>query len=276
MKTRIVTGVIILILIVATGMVIYAWNSKPRLVESYPQAGTKNVPATSPIRLVFSRAMEKETVNTHLKIDPATGGTFKWDKNILTFTPDQAWSGGQTIKLILESGARAASWISFPLGRQSWSFTVSEAMLAYLWPSDGRADIYALTPTTGDIWQFTHGQGVLDFTVSNNGIMIYFSAPNSQGGVSLYQIDRTAIESATGNSYPAQELLDCGTAQCRNPVESNDDLFLAYEYILPTSSGGSGPAQIWVLNLTSSEASPIGQETHETTELVINRTSGIL
>jgi dipeptidyl aminopeptidase/acylaminoacyl peptidase len=266
MKTKIVIGVIVLMLIVAAGMAIYAWNSTPQLVKSYPQTGAINVPATSPIRLVFSRAMDQETVNTRLKIEPAIGGTFKWDKNILTFTPDQAWPGGQMIKLILESGARAASWISFPLGRQSWTFDVNEAMLAYLWPSDGRADIYALTPTTGEIRQFTHGLGVLDFTVSNNGIMIYFSAPNSQGGVNLYRIDRTEVENSTEYSYQAQELLDCGTAQCRNPVASFDDLKLAYEYILPNPSGGSGPAQIWLLNLTSSEALPIGQETHETVQ----------
>jgi hypothetical protein len=43
------------------------------------------------------------------------------------------------------------------MGRKSWNFIVNEAMLAYLWPSDGRADIYALTPTTGEIRQFTRG-----------------------------------------------------------------------------------------------------------------------
>ena len=34
-----------------------------------------------------------------LKIEPAIEGTFSWDKNTLTFTPDQPWPGGQEISL---------------------------------------------------------------------------------------------------------------------------------------------------------------------------------
>ena len=67
MKARIVIGVIVLLLIVAAGMGIFAWNSKPQLIEIYPQAGAVNVPATSPIRLVFSRAMAQETVSATAK-----------------------------------------------------------------------------------------------------------------------------------------------------------------------------------------------------------------
>ena len=138
MKTRIVMGVIIVILITAAGMTISAWNSKPTITEIYPPVGAVNVPATSPIRLVFSRAMDQLTVSERLKIEPAVEGVFSWDERTLTFTPDQPWPGATVINLQLEAGARAASWFSFPLGKQSWSFTTSGEFLAYLWPSYGK------------------------------------------------------------------------------------------------------------------------------------------
>jgi Tol biopolymer transport system component len=266
MKIQIVIGAIIMILVVATGMAIFAWTSKPTLTEIYPQTGAVNVPATTPIRLVFSRMMKQATVIDRLKIGPAIEGTFSWDRNTLTFTPDQPWPGGKKINLLLEAGSRATSWISFPMTKQSWSFTTSEEALAYLWPSTGQADIYALDPLTGEIRQYTHRMGVLDYSTSSDGMMIYFSASNFQGGADLYRIDRTKLEIASDNPYQIEELLNCGTAQCRNPVISFDNRYLAYEYVLPAPSGSSGLAQIWLLNMASSEATPIGVETHETVQ----------
>jgi Tol biopolymer transport system component len=266
MKIRIVLGVIVLLLIVAVGTGIFAWNSKPQLIEIYPQTGAVNVPGTSPIRLVFSRAMAHESVSTRLKIEPTMTGTFSWEMDTLTFTPDQPWPGGQKINLLLEPGARAASWLSFPMGRQSWSFTTSEESLAYLWPSYGKADIYALNPVTGEIRQFTRGMDVQDYSVSSDGRMIYFSSSNLQEGADLYRIDRSKLEGSPDNSYQAEELLNCGLAQCRSPVISFDDRYLAYEYILPGPSGDAGPAQIWLLDLTTQEAKAVGQETHETVQ----------
>jgi hypothetical protein len=264
MKSRIVVGVVVFLLIVAAGMGIFAWHSKPQLVEIYPQAGTVNVPATSPIRLVFSRAMAQESVSTRLKIQPAIEGTFSWDKNTLTFTPDRPWPGGQEISMLLEAGARSASWISSPMGRQSWSFTTSVEALAYLWPSYGKADIYALDPLSGEIYQYTYGMDVLDYSVNSNGKMIYFSASNSLEGADLYRIDRTKPGDSSNKPYQVDKLLDCGIEQCRNPTVSFDDQNLAYENIIPAPSGEAGPAQIWLLKLATLETTPVGQEADET------------
>ncbi len=265
-KTRIVFGVIIVILIAAAGSTLFAWNAKPTIVEIYPQTGVVNVPATSPIRLVFSRAMDEAAVSARIKIEPSVEGSFSWDKNTLTFTPTQPWPGGQAIHLQLEAGARASNWLSFPMGKGDWSFTTSGEALAYLWPSDGKADIFTLDPLTGEIRQFTFGMGVLDYSASRDGMMLYFSASNFQGGADLYRIDRTQPEVAADNPYQAEELLNCGTAQCRSPVISFDNSYLAYEYVLPTAGGDSGLAQIWLMNMASSEAAAIGEISHETVQ----------
>ena len=264
MKARTVTALIACVLLILAGMVLYAWNSRPRLIEVNPPAGATNVPATSTIRLVFSRPMLTESVSTHLKIEPAIAGMFSWDNSILTFTPDQAWPGGQKIIVSLEAGSKAASWMAFPMGGQSWSFNTSEAALAYLWPSNGPAEIYALDPVTGEIRPYTHGMKVIDFSASSDGMTMYFSASNSQDGADIYRIDRIEAERSMNNSYQPKELLNCGVAQCRSPVVSTDGHYLAYEYLLPSLRGGLGPAQIWLLSLPELEATPLGQASHET------------
>jgi Tol biopolymer transport system component len=266
MKVRAWITIVILFLLVVVGIGFYGWKMRPQLIDIYPRSGAADVPVIAPIRLVFSRSMQPETVNTNLKIEPVIEGSFSWDKNILTFTPDQPWPGGQEITLRLRAGARATSWMVFPMGGQSWSFKTSGGTLAYLWPSTGSADIYTLDPVTGEISQYTHGMGVLEYCVSSDGMMIYLSASNSQGGADLYQIDRIKAEGLPNSSYQAVELLKCGVAQCRSPAVSFDDHYLAYEYLLPTPRGGLGPAQIWVISLPDLNASPVGQPTHETVQ----------
>jgi Tol biopolymer transport system component len=108
--------------------------------------------------------------------------------------------------------------------------------------------------------------GVFDFSVSSNGIMIYFSAGNSLGGTNLYRIDGTQVGSLTDNTYQGQEILDCGVAQCRNPVISADDHYLAYEYIPTNASGGMDAAQIWIMDLTSMQARQVSSSAHETVQ----------
>jgi Tol biopolymer transport system component len=266
MKARIALATIVVIVLIAGGIVLTAWNKKPRLVEIYPKSGAINVPATTSIKLVFSGTMKPETVSQHLTIEPAINGKYTWDKNILIFTPEQAWPAGQEVKLSLLAGAQAASLISFPMSGVSWSFRTSAATLAYLWPSNGSGDIYALSPDTGQILRYTKGLGVLDFSVSSDGLIIYFSADNSKGGASLYKIDRTEVSSSADGSYPAAEIMDCITALCRNPVVSYDNQYLAYEYIVPNPGGGSGSAQIWLLNLLTEQTAAIGRENDETVQ----------
>lgn len=266
MKTRIGIIVIVFLLIVAAGMAIFAWKSKPELIEFSPQMGAVNVPSASPIRLVFSHAMVQETVNTRLKINPVMVGTFSWDKDTLTFNPDHPWPGGQEINVTLEDGARSTSWISFPMGKHNWSFKTSEEMLAYLWPSYGKAELYALDPVTGEVHQFTRGMDVLDYSINSDGRIFYFSARNLRGGADLYRIDRTKLLGPANNLYQVEQILDCTLVQCRSPQVSFDNRLLAYEYILPIPSGDAGPAQIWLLDLTTMQAKPAGKETHETVQ----------
>lgn len=264
MKPRTLALIILSMLLVAGGMTIYAWSMKPRLIEMSPQMGAKNVPATASLRLTFSRSMDHESVITHLSLTPPMEGTFRWTDNSLIFTPVQLWPSGQIISLHLDAGTRAAVWLSFPMDGNSWSFATSEVAMAYLWPSSGPADIYSLDPATGSIRRYTQGLDVRDYTVSRDGKIFYFSAGNAQGGTNLFRIDRMEADIPMDQTYQPEKLLDCGSAQCRNPAVSADGQTIAYEKLSPGIMPGTGGAQVWMVSLKELTTQAVGQAGHET------------
>ena len=162
--------VVLLVVAIAAGFVIAAWMQRPNLIEITPQPGAQDQTVTTSIRLVFSQAMNSVSVTSLLHFEPAMKGTFSWDKSTITFTPETAWPSGQVIQIQLGAGARAASWLAFPAGGKSWSFSTNSALLAYLWPADGQANIYALDPQTKRTHQYTFGMNVLDYSVSEDGL----------------------------------------------------------------------------------------------------------
>ena len=264
-------GIITLILILI-GFVAYAWINRPKLIDILPDDNAANVPVTSQIRIEFSQPMERVSVISHITITPAQVGEYRWDGNILIFTPDQSWPSGQEVIVSLEEGIKAASWLALPMRGESWSFSTREASLAYLWPSDGPSDIYALNPVTGEVYQYTHRMGVLEFTSSNDGIKIYFSSSNIKGGSDLYELDLIEESNTDNNFYQPKKLLDCGSSQCRSPAISFDKKLLAYERLIPNPMGGLGPAQIWLLSIPDLDGELIGQATHETIQPVWSST----
>jgi Bacterial Ig-like domain len=265
MKARSVIIFVIFVLLLVTGAIVYAWRSTPKLVEASPLDTAQNVAATASIQVQFSRPMVHESVESHLKILPEVSGTTRWNENSIEFTPDQPWPAGQKIQVQLERGAKAKSWLAFSMGDQSWSFIISRAALAYLWPAAGQASIYTVDPETKSARQYTHGMNVLDYSANNTGSILYLSASNPLSGADLYKIDRFKADSRLNNAYQPEKLLDCGKAQCRNPIVSPDGEILAYEY-LPATAGEMSYVQVWTLSLSDHFAAQAGQAGHETVQ----------
>jgi hypothetical protein len=263
MKARTFLIVLAFIILSIGVLVLLAWNTKPGLIDIYPNDGALDISTISTIRLNFSRAMDFASIEQRLIISPTIPGAYTWQENVLTFTPDQPWPSGREIRVSLKAGGRASSWLSFPMEAQSWSFTTSLTTLAYLWPSDGPSNIYTLEPTHGEIHQYTYGMDVLDYVAAGDGIYIYFSASNPQDGADIYQLDRLEADRSDDKSYQPHMLLSCGEAQCRNLAVSSDGQFLAYEYLVPSVSLGLSPAQIRMLSIKDLTVTPISLANHE-------------
>ncbi len=261
-------ALIIVILALVTGLVF--WLQTPRLLEATPPNGAVNVSAGEPLRLVFSNAMDPDSVVSRLRIEPAQTGKSAWQGNTLIYTPDQPWQNSTTYQIRLAKGARSSNWLNLTISQEkSWSFTIEDPLLAYLYPSDAPAQIYTINPLTGESKQITDLSGeVLDFSVSSNGVMLYYSLNLGGKGSAIYRLDR-----ASGKSIL---LLDCPQALCRYPQVSPQNDFLAYERTPLTQKELTNKPQVWIAALPSSlftdknnttpslTLKPVGDPQHQT------------
>ena len=230
------------------------WFGTPRLEEVSPADQAVDVAPETSLRLSFSRRMQAESVQERLSISPRVDGSFNWEGNELVFTPDSPWQAGQSVQVSLPSGARAAGLL--PLAIQAdnrWEFTVRQPRLAFLFPSDGAANIYLLEPGVGDrtgevpppLLQITDNpSGILDFDVEASGEAIYYSARVGQGGSAIYRLALTTPESAP------IAILDCPQALCTSPRISPNSDFLAYERTAYPGANEPDYPRVWLLPLS--------------------------
>ena len=277
-KVPILLAVIILL---AIGAAAGYWWSTPRLVNFRPADGSSNVPTSAPIEIAFSIRMNLASIQERLTLQPNVPGAYSWQGNTLVFTPRDPWSAGATVKVSLAAGSRTASFPALALSQEaSWSFTIRQPRLLYLFPADGLANIYLLNPFTGESEALTEiPGGVQDFSVNAGGEEIYYSLRTSQGGSEIYRLDLAqvsqgvkATEAVPTRVLPTSALvLSCPQAACRSPVISPDGSFLAYEQTAFLEQDQPNYPQVWyvklpVANPAAPEPAPsrAGEALHQT------------
>jgi dipeptidyl aminopeptidase/acylaminoacyl peptidase len=246
--------------VLVLGSFLVFWWGSPRLLSVSPSDGSAAVPAGSPLRLVFSQTMREDSVLQRLNFSPAVQGDYSWQGKALIFTPQQPWPAGQTVQVELKAGSRASGLLPLSMRQdRTWSFTIGQPRLAYLFPADGPAQLYALNPYTGENEQLTDFPGgIQDFDVSASGGAIYFSARNSQGGSDIYRLEPGQGEAAQGDEDQEDNLaspllvLACPDATCRAPAVSPAGDYLAYERTGLSGSGTAEYPQVWFLPLADS------------------------
>ena len=256
MKVRHLAFTLVLVLIllgVGIGYIVLS----PSLVSVSPRPGEEDVMAASPVQLTFSRGMQADSVEERLVFKPERTGGFLWEENTLTFKPDQPWASGEEISVRLEAGARSAGFIPLAVRDSTeWTFTISQSRLLYLFPMDGLANLFAYDPNSDETQQLTFStSGLLDFSTSLDGRLIYFSERNSSGGSDIYLIDRLVLSQGETGIY---RLLACPQALCHTPQVSLDGAMLAYEREPLPESGQPLFTQVWLLELSGENKSVPG------------------
>lgn len=220
----------------------------PRVEIVSPAPGAANIPPAAPLRLTFSRPMQPGSIETRLSFEPPAAGEFTWQGSTLTFTPDEPWPGGVTVTVRLAGGAQAQGFPALPLmAAQSWTFAVETPLMAYLWPSDGPANLYTLDPLTGSVIQLTQSGNIEDYRVSLDGAAIFYTASNPAGGADIYRLDRLG--------GAVEIILDCGEKRCAAPRPSPAADALVYDRYDKTGVDLLSP-QVWLLPLTGGAAAP--------------------
>lgn len=273
--------VLLVVALIGLSLILGYWWSQPRLRSVSPADGSVDISASTPLRLVFSRSLQTDSVAERLTIIPEMSGTFTWQGNALTFTPDEPWPAGTTVQVELAPGARAEGLLSLPLRQgKSWSFTARQPRLAYLYPSDGPANIFLLNLATGDRQPLTNSLGgVQDFSLAPDGAAIYYSARTASGGSEIYRLTlsnqaQAEETQATMTPFPQPELvLACPDALCRLPSLAPAGNYLAYERTALPGSGQADFPQVWIAPLPtndSTNAAPsappalVGDPAHQT------------
>ncbi|MBI3158330.1 MAG: PD40 domain-containing protein [Chloroflexi bacterium] len=224
----------------------------PRLAAFAPEAGAADLAPQTAVALEFSQPMEPGSVEERFSASPEVSGELEWtDERRLTFTPASPWPRGTQVTIRLAAGARSTLGLRLGDG-YSWQFTIRRVQLAYLWPADGPAQVYALDMESGNVRQLTAGSAVLDFDAAADGEHIYYAARNGRGGADLYVVQRATESSAM--------LLDCGADLCAGVQVSPDGGWLAYTRLLDRGGLSSEALEVWLLDLNSGETQRISPE----------------
>ena len=205
------------------GLFILAVVSTPRVEHVLPAPGDENVPATARIQIEFSQPMEIASLVSHFEVSPEVEGRFYWEAGRFVFQPDSPWPSDELITVELRSGARSQRIL--PIVRTTrWQFNVGHPRLAYLWPTEAKADLYTqeLDPDAERSALTQSNFGVEDFSVSPDGARIAYTALSGDGGTSLHVLDLLDESDRIVLECPPED-------SCRAPTFSPDGRWLAFE-----------------------------------------------
>jgi len=244
------------------GFLLVAYSAAPRVTGFSPNPDSPHVASLAPIRLQFNRPMDRISVETRFELSPEVPGRTSWEGNTLVFAPLEPWPAREEIRVQLAPGSRSTRFL--PILRPfRGSFHTGAARLAYLWPADETADLYLLTPDSGERLRLTHSEaGVLEYTPARDGSAIVYAALRMDGSAELRRLDLI-----TQADYV---VLECPAgSRCQAPALSPAGDLLAYEQFewQTSDSGGRvpGPRQVWLLSLVEGavpvQVPPLGQVT---------------
>lgn len=227
-------------------MMIVACSSRdgqadPRLNGMLPEK-TAQIGAYGPLVLTFSEPVQAASLEASFRLQPAVAGRFSWngeEAKSVSFWPEQPFVPGQRYQLSLQPGLESASGAK--LGQsKTWQVEVRQPDLLYLAPSRA-PELWQVSAEGQNPRQLSSTGGkVYDFAASPDGSRILFSARNDDGGIDLWELQRSADKPAL--------LLPCGTDWCIEPAYSPDLQKIAYSRRVFSGIKGSAPGapRLWL------------------------------
>jgi Tol biopolymer transport system component len=145
-------------------------------------------------------------------------------------------------------------------GATSWSFTIGAGRLAYLWPADQPADMFAWSPADEEPRMLVEAEGgILDFNLTFDGGSVVYSVATPTGS----EI-RASTLAGSDNRLIHRCPID---TTCRSASLSPDGAWLAYLQEEPQPDGTT-LRRVWVKGLPDGEAYTVAPEDHASSQPV--------
>ena len=197
------------------------------------------------VRVRFSEAMDRASVEARLHIDPPLAGQIGWsDARTLIFTPAEAFAAGQIYTVTLDGGAQASGRQAALADGLHWTFRALLPRVVYLGPAHAYLRNLMLADLeSGAITALTDsGSGVEDFAVRPDGRAIVYSQTNPDHTSDLWLLDLAAEQS--------RPLTRCVDAVCSAPAWTPDGSRIVYQRqeFNTGQAVGSGEVRAWIVD----------------------------
>jgi Tol biopolymer transport system component len=181
-----------------TGLVILRGSTVGLAVTTTPASGA-TISGRTLIGLTFPTAMEADSVEAHLTLQPAVAGRWSWEENgsrsdrVAHFIPLQPLTPGVTYRATLAKGARAINGRTVRADTV-WQFTIRPPSLLLLraapsGPPDAR-NLWMASADGSGLRQITNERmGVLEYSASPDGARIAYTTPETQRATALWAIN---------------------------------------------------------------------------------------
>lgn len=198
----------------------------------------EEVAVGAPIRVTFSRAVDRVSAEASFRLTPETPGRFFWEDRTLTFQPVRPLSPETTYEVRFDQGLRDEEGRANAAGL-AWSFrTRGHRLLAVRPTASGGSELWLVAPT---------GEGARKLLDAPDGIGDVAMAPDGTRAVYVEArgLARTALMLLELESGATRPLFDDETASAAAPAWSGAGDFVAFER-RALADGRLGVPRIWL------------------------------
>ncbi len=192
----------------------------------------------SPIRVTFSRPVDRVSAETSFRLDPATPGSFIWDERTLTFQPSRPLSPETDYQVSFGQGLRDAEGRA-NAAELSWSFrTRGPRLLALRSTAAGGSELWLVSPTGAGARKLLDAPaGIGEVVMAADGARAVYVEPRG--------LERSALMLLDLESGATRPLVDDEAASAAAPAWAAVGDFIAFER-RALADGRLGVPRIWL------------------------------
>ena len=242
-----------LFILVFTG--VYVFNHLPVRIECINCEDQSEIGPQGLMVFEFSRPVQPELIESSWLTEPEIEGSFEWpDNKHMRWKAESAIAPSQSLHVTIAAGVVTEKGEKIRKDA-TWDFIVRDPKVLVLASTDGIGqEIFMLDndKASQEMQQLTYTQGqVIDFTTSEDGELIVFSAGNDASGYDLWIVNRD------GSDF--HKIMMCDQDRCSSASISPSGQEIAYirEVARKDKPDETLKSEVWLLSLADSTSEPL-------------------